>query len=196
MWLKRSYFRAVLATAALVMVTSTSVAFAAGGTGPFHPSNQPNIPTLTLTYNGTVVETFVAPAGINVINDVDLVWATPKSCVKNIQFPPVLLFWTNNGSLVGRPTLAPCRVNDFEASWDPNYGIVPRWPTGAPATGWTYNGKIVSVLAPPRGTNDFHLFWLNSGKLLKAYWTYNGKAVFRIPLKANVPVNDAHFALP
>ena len=90
----------------------------------------------------------------------------------------------------------PCKVNDVEIAWDPNYDIIAKYPTGAPASGWTVNGRIVKGLYPPTGANDFHFFWLNSGRLTAADWTYNGKTVFKIPLKSNIPVNDAHLYLP
>lgn len=191
---KRNTFRAVLAlVAATVLIASASAAVAARDA-----TNSPPIivgPTLELTDNGVIVKTFVPPAGI-AVNDVDLHWATPKVCARAIQFPPKLLQWSKNGSLVGAPLLAPCKVNDVEVYWDANYMIRAHRASGAPGTGWTVKGKIVKTLTPPAGTNDFHFFWLKSGKLLSANWSLNGRSVFKIPLKSNVTVNDAHLIMP
>jgi len=187
--------------AALILVVSTLIAVQAKSqpTARRAPVTQP---TLVLTFNGAVVETFVAPAGI-AINDVDVHWPTPRKCVNGIQWPPVLMQFTLNGTVVGVPQLAPCKANDFETAWDPNYQIIAKYPTGAPATGWTVNGKIIKVVPPPPstsaapgGANDFHLYNLKGGKIIAADWTFNGKTVFKIPLKSNVPVNDAHLLLP
>ena len=154
-------------------------------------------PTLILTYNGIPVEVFAppfSPVTAIPVNDVDLVWATPKKCAGGIQLPPVLLRWTYNGTDEGPPTiagipgfyvptLAPCRVNDFDAAWGPNYNFT--------SADWSYNGKPIVNVVPPRTANDFEVNWLKGGLLKAAYWTYNGKRVARIPLKTDVKVNDA-----
>jgi len=189
-----------LLTVVLVLLATGSIAFASGSSRTARAAGV-TTPTLVLTYNGVPVETFVLPVGVTTPfpNDVELVWATPKKCAGGIQFPPVLLQWTYNGSDQGPPTaagipgyyvptLAPCRVNDFDAAWGPNYNFT--------SADWTVNGKPVINVAPPTTANDFEVNWLKGGLLKAAYWTLDGKRAVRIPLKTDVKVNDAHFYLP
>ena len=62
------------------------------------PHGTVNVPTLELTYNGTVVETFLSALTTAPVNDVDLHWAMPKTCFKGYQWPLKLLQWTYYGT--------------------------------------------------------------------------------------------------
>jgi hypothetical protein len=50
----------------------------------------------------------------------------------------VVLDWTVNGYVVGNPFVAPCRANDLEFTWNPNFCVTSAF--------WTLNGVKIARL--------------------------------------------------
>ncbi len=198
---KRTNIIVSAALMALAAVTITASAAMAARPHTNGPAGAPqNI--LVLTRDGKPVGGSKPPCLTNAAgavvcaNDLHFIWATPKTCKNGYEIPPVFVVWTLNGQVVwlNQPlTLAPCRANDFEFAWDAN-GYVTT-------ASWTYNGHIIKSIpigqtgnpnSPPK--NDVHVFWAHPGRLLRAYWTLDGKP-YGQPIKVPPGTNDAHWIL-
>jgi len=140
------------------------------------------VPTyLYFTSYGKVVGRVPAPQQAN---DLHYVW-TSGGCKNGYAFPYIRLLWTIDGKVIGSPTLAPCKANDFEFSWSPSGNVM--------SASWTMNGMVLANLAVPEGVpvNDVHLYLGQHLRLLSAWWTYDGQPISRIRIPGFV--NDMHW---
>jgi hypothetical protein len=186
----------LLALGAILLSASGVVAAQSRNNGAVRAGSE-NI--LIFTHDGKPIggskpPCLTSPAGAVVCaNDLHFIWKYTGKCYHGIEFPPVVVMWTSFGRLVysGKPTVAPCRANDFEFAWDANGNVT--------TASWTYNGKVIARIPVPSGPNtpinDAHVFWLGKGKLLTAYWSLNGK-LYGEPLPVPAGTNDAHWVSP
>ncbi len=177
---RRKTIRSIAAVSAVVAILSVSVS-SAGGHALKASSNGPGTaaPWLTFTHDGRVIskpQTVPCNAAGVCANDVHFVWRS-GGCRKNVQFPLVRIVWTRDGAVVGS-AVAPCKVNDFEFTWNEANQVKLGY--------WTIGGKPVARVIPPEGTNDAHLI-LYGTRILKTYWTLNGKpmTIIDVPKGAN-----------
>ena len=160
-------FRAGILAAALVVATmfASTLGLATAGAKTAGVTNGPVQSTLYLTHDGKIVGVVPAPKGAN---DLHYVWHGKEGCRNGILFPLVTVYFTENGRIIGK-ALAPCKSNDFEFKWDANTGLI----TGAT---WTVNGLPMNPpITVPTGSNDVHVFLTGATRLVKAWWTLNGK---------------------
>ena len=105
----------------------------------------------------------------------------------------VVVVFTINGNPAG-VTLAPPEANDIHELWvvhHDEHGLYEKIEFY-----WSSDGKRLPKPIPtPRGTDDMHFFILpgrggQPGRIVKAWWTKDGKRVQAIPVPAGA--NDYH----